>query len=178
MPFYVEIKTKTCGTVTANCGSPQIADRLSNQDESTGGGADRALVNQFRFELMQAHDELGGLNTSLAPFTHSLTLFLPDYEPLISVAANVMNQHDAITQLTLNATRRINSGQESVTQTYTMKNGLLVQFRHQVPDQRDSGNLKHRGELMLGFKFQQIQVDDKVSQTSGVIQTNSAQEAV
>lgn len=175
MPFYVDIQTQSCGSVTAHCGTQQIADRASNTDEQSGAGADRSLVNRFRFELVQAHDQTG--NSSLAPFTHQLTLFLPDYEPLISAATNVINKHDLITKLVLNATRRINSDSESVTQSYTMTNGILTQFNHQVLDQRDGQNLQHRGEVILGFRFQHIQTDDKLTQTVGVLNSNSVQGA-
>lgn len=177
MSFYVKIQSQSCGVVTAQCGTEAVSGRLSNTDNTTGAGRDCAWVNHFRFELTQAHDALGGVGSTLAPFAHELILFLPDYEPLITAAANVMNKHDEISLLTLNATRRLNDANESMTQTYTMKKGLLTQLRHQVYDQQDQSRLNHRGELMMGFKFQEIQLEDHVGQTSGLIQTNSSTQA-
>lgn len=175
MPYYVEIESATSGKITAKCGTKEIADRLTNTDAAAGGGADFSVVNNFMFDVMQAHDEFGGANANAASFSHSVTLILPDYEPLVTCATNVMNKHDRITKLTCNFTQRINAEKESIIFQYVMEDGLINSMRHLISDQRGGGSV--RGQLEISFKFQKISNDDKKANTSGVLTTNSAQGA-
>lgn len=172
MPYYIEIESATTGKLTAKCGTKEIADRLSNTDASTGGGADFSIVNHFAFDVMQAHDEFGGANANASPFSHALTIVLPDYEPLVTAATNAMNKHDRITKVTCHFTQRINAQKEQIVFVYVFEDGLITNMRHMITDQRGSGG--SRGQIELAFKFQKIINEDKKANTSGLMQTNSA----
>ena len=172
MPYYVEVETTSYGNLTAKCGTADVAKRLSNVNSSVAG-PDFAYVYSFNLNVEQPHNEAGAATSSSAPFQNQLTLVVPDYEPLSSCALNTINGHDVIKQLTLNITAR-DAGKETLLNQYVMTDGILVAKRHVVRDQRDADAQRHRGEVELTFKFQEIVSNDKVSNTQGTIKTNAA----
>ena len=171
MSYYVCIHTQTFGVLTSLCGSSKIAGRLSNVDNDCAGN-DYCLVYAHHIAFNQPHDDTGGANCSTAPFMHAIEVLLPDYEPLIACIFNVINNHDVIKKLYLNATKRSGNGKEVITQQYQLEDGLLTDFAHKVRDQRQETHLRHRGEVKLGFKFQSLTVEDKVNNSTGVATTN------
>ena len=172
MPYYVEIETTTYGNLTAKCGTADVAKRLSNVNAGVAG-PDFAYVYSFDLKVEQPHNQSGAATSSSAPFQNEITLVVPDYEPLSTCALNTINGHDVIKQLTLNLTAR-EAGKETLLNQYIMTDGILVSKRHVVRDQRDQDAQRHRGEMELTFKFQQIVGNDKVANTQGTLMTNAA----
>lgn len=171
MPYYVKIESQKFGVVTAMTGTAEVAERLSNTNNDVAG-ADFAYLYQYTVEVEQPHNETGAANASSAPFTNQVTLLVPDYESIISHLLNVHNGIDTIDKLTLNITARV-GGQETKLGWYEMTNGMIVDTKVTVQDQRQLEKLKHRGEIELTLKFQKIEFNDARSNTTGSLVTTS-----
>ncbi len=172
MPYYTKIETTTYGVMTAGCGDTKLADRLANTNTQVAG-ADFAYVYQFDLDIQQPHNEAGAANASSAPFTQDIMLTLPDYEPIPAGMLIVMNGHDVIKTLTLNITAR-RAGQETLLGQYVMTNGILIGAEHMIKDQRDPEALKHRGEIQLSLRFNNIQFQNFVTNTQGQLATTAS----
>ena len=172
MPYYVQVETTTYGNLTAQCGTADVADRLSNTN-STVAGNDYSFVYDFDINIEQPHNEISAGNVSSAASIHTVAFTVPDYEPLAAQALNVLAGQDLIKQVTLNITA-IQKGQQKLLAQYTMSNGMLIDYEHSVQDQRTAEAQKHRGQIKLTFKFEKIELEDKVGNTQGTITTNAA----
>jgi hypothetical protein len=172
MPYYAKIETTTYGVMTAGCGDAKLADRLANTNTQVAG-SDFSFIYHFKLNIQQQHNQAGAANASSAPFCQDIELVLPDYEPLPASMLIVMNGHDVIQKLTLNLTAR-RAGQESLLGQYVMTNGILIGAEHVIQDQRDPEALKHRGEVRLALRFNQIQFQNRVTNTQGQLTTTAS----
>lgn len=172
MPYYLSIESTSYGYVSAKCGTPEVAKRLSNTNKDVAG-ENFCYVYSFKLDIDQPHNEAGAATASSAPFQNQIALVVPDYEPLSAAALNVINGHDVIKKLILNIAAR-DAGKEILLAQYVMRDGILVKCEHAVRDQRDPEAQKHRGEIVLVFKFQEVDVIDKVGNTQGNLKTNAA----
>ena len=169
MPYYVEIETETYGALTAQCGTKDVADRLSNVNTDVAG-QDFAYVYAYDFDIEQPHNEHGAGTVSSAPALHSVTLTLPDYEPIIAGALNVLSGQDRIKSLTFNACA-VEKGNNKLLFQYSMQDGMIVGYEHVIEDQRSTDAQRQRGHVEIILKFQQITVTNKVTNTQGALNT-------
>ena len=171
MPYYLQIETTTYGFMTAKCGSSDVADRLSNLNGEVAG-ENFCYVYDFSVTVEQPHNEAGAGNVSSVAAIHEVNFTLPDYEPLTAAALNILSGQDLIKSVVLNVTA-VQKGNHQLLGQYTMQNGMLVGYAHQIQDQREEQARRQRGEAELKFKFQQIDFEDRVSQTQGSMTTNA-----
>ncbi len=172
MPYYVQIETTTYGALTASCGTKDIADRLSNTNSDVAG-ADFAYVYSFDFDIQQPHNEHGAGTVSSSPALHTLTFTLPDYEPIVAGILNVLAGQDVIKSLTFNICS-IQQGNNKLLLQYVMNDGMVTEYEHVVDDQRLPDSQKQRGHVNLSFKFQQVNVTNKVTNTQGALNTTQS----
>ncbi len=172
MPYYVQIETDTYGALTAQCGTKDVADRLSNTNSDVAG-ADFSYVYCFDFDIQQPHNEHGAGTISSAPALHTISFTIPDYEPVVAGILNVLGGQDRIKTLTFNICS-IQQGNSKLLVQYVMTDGMITEYEHVVDDQRNPDALKQRGHVNLTFKFQQVQVTNKVTNTQGQINTTQS----
>ncbi len=169
MPYYVQIETETYGALTASCGTKEVSDRLSNTNSDVAG-QDFAYVYSFDLDIAQPHNEHGAGTVSSAPALHTVTFTVPDYEPIIAGALNVLAGQDRIKTLTFNLCS-VQQGNSKLLAQYVMKDGMMVDFEHVIDDQRSPDAQKQRGHVNLSFKFQEVDVTNKITNTQGAIKT-------
>lgn len=172
MPYYVQIETETYGALTAQCGSKEVADRLSNTNSDVAGN-DFAYVYCFDFDIQQPHNEHGAGTVSSAPALHTVSFSLPDYEPIVANILNVLAGQDRIKTLTFNICS-IQQGNNKLLVQYTMEDGMVTEYEHAVDDQRNPEAQKQRGHVNLSFKFQKVTVANKVTNTQGTLTTTQS----
>lgn len=172
MPYYVEIETETYGALTVQCGTKDVADRLANTNSDVAG-PDFAYVYAYDFDIEQPHNEHGAGTTSSAPALHTVTLTLPDYEPIIAGALNVLSGQDRIKSLTFNGCA-VDKGTNKLLFQYTMQDGMIVGYEHVIDDQRSADAQKQRGHVNIVLKFQQVTVTNKVTNTQGALNTTQS----
>lgn len=169
MPYYVQIETETYGALTAQCGTKEVADRLSNTNSDVAG-ADYAYVYGFDFNVEQPHNEHGAGTVSSSQALHTVSVIIPDYEPVVAGILNVLSGQDRIKTLTFN-TCSIQGGTQKLLTQYVMSDGMVIEYEHVVDDQRMPEAQKQRGHVILNFKFQKVTVSNKVTNTQGSMST-------
>lgn len=169
MPYYVQIETDTYGALTGQCGTKDVADRLSNTNGDVAG-ADYAYVYAFDFDIQQPHNEHGAGTVSSSPALHTVSFTLPDYEPIVAGILNVLAGQDRIKTLTFNICS-IQQGNQKLLTQYVMTDGMVIEYDHAVDDQRMPDAQKQRGHVTLNFKFQKVTVSNKVTNTQGSMST-------
>ena len=172
MPYYVQIETDTYGALTAQCGTKEVADRLSNTNSDIAG-ADFAYVYDFDFDVQQPHNEHGAGTVSSSPALHTISFTIPDYEPVVAGVLNVLAGQDRIKTLTFNICS-IQQGNSKLLVQYVMTDGMVTNYEHVVDDQRTPEAQKQRGHVNLSFKFQEVTVTNKVTNTQGTIKTTQS----
>lgn len=150
MPYYVQIETEKNGALTAQCGSKEVADRLSNTNSEVAG-QDFSYVYSFDFDIQQPHNEHGAGTVSSSPALHTVTFTLPDYEPVVAGILNVLNGQDRIKTLTFNICS-IQQGSNKLLAQYVMTDGMVIEYEHVIDDQRLPESQKQRGHVNLSFK--------------------------
>ncbi len=171
MPYYVKVDSTTYGTLTAQCGSANVADRLANSNSDVAG-ADFAYVYAYDFDIQQPHNEHGAGTVSSAPALHTVAITVPDYEPILAGAVNILAGQDVIKQVTFNMAA-IKQGSNKLLAQYVMEDGMLVEYEHVVDDQRNTDAQKQRGHVILTFKFKKVTVSNKVTNTEGSLTTTA-----
>lgn len=171
MPYYVEIASQNKGTLTATCGTANIADRLANTNSDVAGN-DFAYVYAFDLDVQQPHNEHGAGTVSSAPALHTVTVTVPDYEPILTGAIEILAAQDVIKQLTFNIAA-IKQGSNKLLAQYVMSDGMMIDYEHIIDDQRLLDAQKQRGHVIMTFKFKQINISNKVSNSEGTITTTS-----
>ena len=171
MPYYVKVETQTYGTLTTQCGSANVAERLANTNSEVAG-QDFAYVYAFDFDIQQPHNEHGAGTVSSAPALHTVTITIPDYEPVLAGALNVLAGQDVIKTLTFNIAT-IKQGSNKLLAQYVMDDGMLVDYEHIIDDQRTQEAQKQRGHIILTFKFKKVTLSNKVTNTEGTITTTA-----
>ncbi len=164
MPQYVQAITVNNQQLFPKCGTREVAGTVSNIGNTAGG--DFSYVYESIFSVVQPHNHSGNSSNSAA-FQHQITIVVPDYEPIQSAALNLLNEHNTVQKLVLNATRRDGTGaQDKLTGQYTAENGLLVNYHR--------ANSEGRGSIVLTFVFEKITHEDKVGLSSGLLKTTAA----
>lgn len=172
MPYYVQIETETYGALTAQCGSKEVADRLSNTNSDVAG-PDFSYVYNFDFDIQQPHNEHGAGTVSSSPALHTVNFTLPDYEPIVAGILNVLGGQDRIKTLTFNLCT-IQQGNNKLLLQYVLSDGMVTEYEHVIDDQRLPESQKQRGQVNLTFKFQQVTVSNKVTNTQGTLTTTQS----
>lgn len=170
MPYYVQITSEKNKEITVGCGEDKIAGRLANV--SKNAGPNFSYVYAFELNIAQPHNEHGAGNISSAPALHTVSLTLPDYEPIAAMVLPVMQQQDKITKLIFNQTSNQQNGQ--LLGQYEMSNGMIIDYKHIIDDQRLPDAQKQRGHINLVLKFEQITYSDHITNKQGVINTTSS----
>lgn len=163
MAQYVQATTQQNDQLFAKCGTRDIANASSNV--SAVAGEHFSIVHESNFSIVQPHDQSGNRANSAA-FQHQVVIVVPDYEPTQSMVLNVLNERKTIQTLTLNATRR-NGGVDKLVGQYVAENGLLASYS------RNNATTDGLGSITLTFVFEKIRHEDKLTQTSGYLQTTA-----
>lgn len=159
--LYANATTEQNDAIFAECGGKTIAGNAANT--GTTAGKDFCLVHSAHLNVEQPHDtQTSDYHT--AQHHHSLTLVVPNYQPLQAMLMNVINERKVIATLTLNAVQRHAKGQSLMGQTIAKK-GVLA---HYVL------GFETGGDIALTFYFDQFTHDNKLTQTSGALHAEIA----
>lgn len=161
MPIYVSAQTQQSNDLFSDCGSKAIAGNLANT--TSVAGQNYCFVYHYQLHLSQPMNHFGS-QAAAAPFEQELVLILPNYQPIQPLLFNVSNEHQTISNLTLNITRRESSKSETLIGQLTGKNGVVKSFNCSSGDQL--------GQLCIRLLFEKLTHEDKQTQKSGVLQTN------
>ncbi|AIT08807.1 hypothetical protein LO80_01655 [Candidatus Francisella endociliophora] len=173
MPVLIKIDSDKFGTITQKTGSKEVAGRNSNTTAPLS--EDYCLTFDWGYEFKQPHnDSFGAADHSQASLESEVFVKVPMYHSISALLLNVMAGKDNIKELSVyEVDRAPTGGQNKVNMHASFKDGIVTDLVLEQGDQRDAKE-KGRGQLVIRMKFQTIDIDDKVINVSGHLDTTNA----
>lgn len=173
MPIYVNIQSKSYGSVTQQSGDTQLAGRNSNVQAPLS--ADFSLTYDWGYEFAQPHnDSFGAANHSQAALETQVWFKIPLYHSIPAQLLNVMANKDTIDTVDVYEVDRQAKGGSQVTRMHLQfSNAIVTNVELVQGDQRDPEQ-KGSGAIKVTLKAQKIQYDDKIINVSGHLDTTNA----
>jgi hypothetical protein len=160
MAKYVQMETTNHGEFFAQCSTEKVAGRMAT---SKSLGDDQSLVLNFGWS------GTSGINSNTGVVVH---LRVPAYPPAVASAMTVLNYRDSIKKMVLTSVDVASSGtgnnRGKIAAIYTAETGTLISASETTQ------NEKSDSELDLVIEFTKITIDNKLTNTSGVINTTNA----
>lgn len=173
MPVYVKIDSGNFGTITQKTGSKEIAGPNSNTTAPLSD--DYCLTLDWGYEFKQPHnDSFGAADHSQAALESEVWVKVPMYHSISALLLNVMAGKDKLKELSIYEVDRAPSGgSNKVNMNASFKTGIVTDLRLEQGDQRDAKE-KGRGSIVVKMKYQTIDIDDKIINVSGHLDTTNA----
>lgn len=166
MPSYAQAVTNQEDQLFLRCGTKEVAGNLASE-ASEGSGADFALVLAANFNVLQPYD-LNANSYNAAGFSQLLTVVVPNYQPVQSMALNIMNERKTIAKLILNYVAIKPGGvRRQLVGQYTFSNGILTSY-----DCQPGGN--GEGQIALSFVFEKMAHANLATHTAGSMTVTQA----
>ena len=163
MPSYVQAATTQNDQLFLRCGTAEVSGNLASND-SEGSGADFSLVLAANFNVLQPYD-VNANSYNTAGFSHLLTVVIPNYQPVQSMALNIMNERKTVAELILNYVAIKPGGvRRQLVGQYSFTNGILTGY-----DCQPGGN--GEGQIALSFVFEKMTHTNFATNTAGSMTT-------
>ena len=165
MPTYVRAISLENDELFPKCGTREIAGNWYNLNKECAG-ENFSLVYAVAVRVGQPYD-VGADSFNKSRFNHSLTITVPNYQPVQSMILNMMNEQKTIHTLTLNTVQiRPGASKQTLIGQYSAENGIVVDY---VCDPTSNG----MGRITATMVFEKLNHNNLITHTSGYLKTTA-----